>query len=625
MTVALLWRYLLLSLLLCFQLTSWAGELTLRTAQATVTARGATTNAAVALPYLWDTVHPDVGGQARFEIPFELPRDWFTEPDELYGLFIPRIGTAYQIWLNGQILEENGDMRSANGANFALSPRHIPFVASLLKPSNLLVIQIRADRERRGGLSPIIIGRAHDLEANYVLPSEQRVIAIKMVALFSGLICLLSLSLWFTQAEATPTGARRRDPLYLLSGLAELFWLIRLGSSFLESPPLPWFAWQLFSIVALGGWNSFNLLFCMQVIGWQQGRYSKPLQHWLVVQMLLIVVVAAAGFLEAGYQTTLTIWYGALGLTNLLVCSTFVVGSCKKGRPTEVRLLAFAIVVNVFVGVRDWYVVRITPSMLEKTYLYYASVLFGLTAGYIVIDRFRKMSAKAQDLTASLETRIAQREKELMQAYQLMDKSNREQERATERARILRDMHDGVGANLNIAIRQLETGRADSTQILQTLRDSLDQLKLAIDSMHLDSGDLTGLLANMRYRLTQRFNAMHMALEWAVDDVPHLEHFDHRDMRNLQFLVFEAISNALQHSHASVLRIELHLTDDERIVLKIMDNGCGFELDRIKPRGLDSLRQRAAAIGAVLTVVSTPGRTTVEVVVADRSGDQTQL
>jgi len=53
----------------------------------------------------------------------------------------------------------------------------------------------------------------------------------------------------------------------------------------------------------------------------------------------------------------------------------------------------------------------------------------------------------------------------------------REQERTAERTRILRDMHDGVGAHISTAIRQLESGRATAGEVLHTLRDSLDQLQ----------------------------------------------------------------------------------------------------------------------------------------------------
>jgi signal transduction histidine kinase len=45
----------------------------------------------------------------------------------------------------------------------------------------------------------------------------------------------------------------------------------------------------------------------------------------------------------------------------------------------------------------------------------------------------------------------------------------------------------------------------------------------------------------------------------------------------------------------------------------VVDNGRGFDLERVQRKGLASLRERAAAIGAQLEVSSVPGRTVVEI------------
>ena len=122
-------------------------------------------------------------------------------------------------------------------------------------------------------------------------------------------------------------------------------------------------------------------------------------------------------------------------------------------------------------------------------------MLFGLTLGYIVVTRFRSASAQARDLMRTLGARVAQKEGELQASYTKLEQLAREQERTAERARILRDMHDGVGAHISSAIRQLQSGRASNADVLLTLRDSLDQLKLSIDAMNLPPGDVTACAA----------------------------------------------------------------------------------------------------------------------------------
>ncbi len=309
----------------------------------------------------------------------------------------------------------------------------------------------------------------------------------------------------------------------------------------------------------------------------------------------------------------LTVWYGFASFL-FIGYGVLYVWSALRRPTTERMLVAAAGVFNVLVGFRDWLVIRAGDNFGEVSWMRYSSVLFGLALGYIVITRFREASAQARDLMANMAAKVQEKERALAASYRQLEQLAREQERAAERTRILRDMHDGVGSHISAAIRQLQSGKASTDQLLQTLRDSLDQLKLSIDAMNLAPGDLTALLANLRYRLEPRFKASDIELQWDVDLLPPLLRLDAKAMRQLQFMVFEALSNVLQHAQASVLRIELRALPGGGAQLRVIDNGRGFDPARVQRRGLSSLRERAAAIGARLGIVSAPGCTVVEIV-----------
>ena len=74
----------------------------------------------------------------------------------------------------------------------------------------------------------------------------------------------------------------------------------------------------------------------------------------------------------------------------------------------------------------------------------------------------------------------------------------------------------------------------------------------------------------------------------------------------------EAINNAVRHGRATQVRIALSFEED-RVVLTVADNGCGFvpdEHDRRRPGehfGLLTMRERAARIRGRLEIVSSPG------------------
>lgn len=80
-------------------------------------------------------------------------------------------------------------------------------------------------------------------------------------------------------------------------------------------------------------------------------------------------------------------------------------------------------------------------------------------------------------------------------------------------------------------------------------------------------------------------------------------------------MVFEALSYVLQHAQASELRIELRACPGGGARLRVIENGRGFDPQRVPCKGLASLRERAAAIGVALEVSSEPGRTVVEILI----------
>nr|WP_315491176.1 ATP-binding protein [uncultured Rhodoferax sp.] len=211
---------------------------------------------------------------------------------------------------------------------------------------------------------------------------------------------------------------------------------------------------------------------------------------------------------------------------------------------------------------------------------------------------------------------------EVLDSRKTLEHLARSQERMAERGRILRNMHDGVGAHISSAMRQLQmegsgfatTGRSE---VLQTLRDGLDHLKLSIDAIHLAPGDVTALLANMRYRMGPRFAGMGIELQWDVDLLPVCAKLDASAMSELQFMLFEALSNVLQHAKARVLRVECHAPGGTgRVFVRLIDDGCGFDPTASTRNGLASMRERALSIGAQLHITSAPGNTVVEIQLA---------
>jgi signal transduction histidine kinase len=269
----------------------------------------------------------------------------------------------------------------------------------------------------------------------------------------------------------------------------------------------------------------------------------------------------------------------------------------------------------VVVGMRDLYVFRINPSYGhgDITLIRYSALLFGVALAWIVMLRFRSASVQARELMHSLHERVALKEAELKATYQTMQGMLSERARSGERTRILRDMHDGVGTHLSSAIRQLQQGPVQSDELMRTLRDALDQLKLSIDVLTIPPGDVNTLLASLRYRLEPRLRLAGLELVWAVQPLPLLPWLDSARMRHLQFVLFEVLANILQHAHARHLRIQAQ-ADGPALTLEVSDDGQGFVVPATGGKGLTSLRERCGQLGAMLEVETSPGQgTTVRI------------
>lgn len=81
-------------------------------------------------------------------------------------------------------------------------------------------------------------------------------------------------------------------------------------------------------------------------------------------------------------------------------------------------------------------------------------------------------------------------------------------------------------------------------------------------------------------------------------------------------VVTEAIRNAARHSAAS--RIEVSLQSQPSRLIRVVDNGTGFEVDKVHAsHGLTLMKSRADSIGAKLRIDSRPGGPTQVELVMD--------
>lgn len=231
------------------------------------------------------------------------------------------------------------------------------------------------------------------------------------------------------------------------------------------------------------------------------------------------------------------------------------------------------------------------------------------------VEKYRRVAqalAESKRLNTELEERVRQKQLELERSFDALQRLSRDAAIVEERRRILADMHDSIGAQLISTLSLVESGEASKQQLAAALRECLDDLRLAIDSLEPTDDDLLPVLGNLRYRLEPRLRASGIALDWQVTDVPRLACLTPQNVLHVLRILQEAFTNVLKHAGATTVRVSTRV-DADGVHIDVADNGHGFACPDsfVAGRGIASMRQRALTVGGRLAIVPSPAGTTL--------------
>ena len=183
-----------------------------------------------------------------------------------------------------------------------------------------------------------------------------------------------------------------------------------------------------------------------------------------------------------------------------------------------------------------------------------------------------------------------------------------------ERKRIYNELHDGLGAHINSALYMLKKGNDNNQQVIETLHDSMDQIRLSIDALSLRASDINALLSSMRHRLGNRLEKSGIKLQWKVEEIPLVNRLNEDDMRHIQYIFYEIISNIIQHSEAKNMSIVAYSNSDS-VYIEVADDGIGFDQTKVHTNGIRQMQARASIIKANLLIASTSLSTEIQLII----------
>ncbi len=537
-----------------------------------------------------------------------------------WSVYLPRFTNGVEIIVNGvEILDSRRDP-SANRPDRA-TPEIAVIPASLLRDGpNDLLIRLYVWGPVSGFLDRLYVGPDEVLRPYY---EKRTLLFVTLPMVFSawqGILAVILIVLW---------AVRRHEPAYgALAAAMALGAIQAFLPTAVDQTAHPEFnATVIASSAPLE--SGFVLAFAILFFGRKWPRYG-PL---IFLPGVLLVLIGLFGNPEMLRQAFVVLGIPGLGL-NLVLLALVVAWSELRRQDVPSLLLGCAVTIVLTCWVHDVLsVLQIIPDhRVFFTRLSYSAMLVAIGAG--LTWRFAGALNRVDGFAAHLAIRLREAEDKLKASFAREEARARAAALARERARLMRDLHDGLGGQLVSIVALSERGDA-SAPVGDAARAALKDLRLVIDSMDDIGGDLMLALGSWRDRAAAQLRPHGIALEWRATPPGLPVHPELRPWHVIQIvrILDEAVTNAVKHAEARRVTVSIETLGDTSSsgcgCITVEDDGKGFPpasggaaaLERPAARGLRNMRSRAARCGAAFELVSGAGGTSVRLTLPRRFPD----
>ncbi|MDE2296731.1 MAG: histidine kinase [Burkholderiales bacterium] len=553
----------------------------------------------VRLPDDWALTRPRYQGSVWYRTSFDRPAG--VDPHELMALYIERVCSNFEVYLNGQRLHSGGRMSEPVTRNCQY-PQLISLPGALLQArGNLLDLQVQghalqrvASHQRAGGLSALKIGPRAALAAEYGARLFWNVTAVQLVNVVLAVLGCVMIGL----------GLMKRREAYLgYFGWLLLAW--SLLSVRLWWRDLPWDT-GVMEFLFCTGFAPLVALAVQFLLSYADLR-SRLIENALAVQWVLLpatLLLAGPGrlFLMA------SLWYALLAAEVVAASVLYLSIAWRRKRqdfwPMAVLLGAVATILGLEIAVQH---AVIAPPGVPLLNLVLPLLLIGMAARLLQV--FARALRAAEDGRMNLEGRVQEITAEIERNFAQLAELRVEQVTEKERKRIAADLHDDLGAKLLTIVHTSESERISSLA-----REALEEMRLSVRGLTGKPMRLADALADWRAETVSRLGQANIEADWRgpTDEIEHL--LPARGFVQTTRILREAVSNVIKHSGASHCKVRCTISERE-FGLTLQDNGKGIpmELDGRLDRGhgMSSMKHRAKQMQGQCLVESGPGYGTV--------------
>jgi signal transduction histidine kinase len=187
-----------------------------------------------------------------------------------------------------------------------------------------------------------------------------------------------------------------------------------------------------------------------------------------------------------------------------------------------------------------------------------------------------------------------------------------------ERERISADIHDELGSGMTTIRLMSEIAKnkmkenipVEIEKISNSANEVLNKMNAIVWSMNSSNDTLDSLISYIRAYSIEFFDGTQIECKVIMPDTIPLHEISGDKRRNIFLCVKESLNNALKHSKASRIKIDIEV--DPKLKIKIADNGVGIEQEKIRRfgNGLKNIDRRMKGIGGIYTITNNNGTET---------------
>lgn len=516
----------------------------------------------------------------------------------LWALYFVSLNDGGRVAVNGIVV---GEVPTSTRSQALLHVRPFTFVVSpglLRRGANEVTVEWTS-HDTLQHLAPAFFGPADTLRAAY----ERRLFWQNTMARVGFDLAIVSAAILLGIHAM-----RREERRYLLMGITSLGWAVVCVAYFLPPMPAPLYPWwHALRLAGIAVTACATWLFLAGEAGTARRGFGALCIAWAALGPLGHLL--NLWLRDAIYQPTFETAWGV----SLLLLGIYPIALLLRAllRTWDWRQAVFllAAAAGLLAGVADVSMAGSGNSLLGNTgYVTQATSPIWFSAIVLVLVRdFAGFFTQQRRQQQELAWRLREQQIELQRLHAGAQQRERERAALQERQRIMQDIHDGLGSQLVSSLALAERGALGAAQTSALLRDCIDDLRLAIDSLAEGDDSFAVMLGNLRFRMAPRLRAAGMVLQWNSAGLADAHLPVASQALPLLRILQECLGNAIRHSRASEIRVTV-ASDAQHLRLQVADNGQGFDPTTVpRGKGLGGMEKRARALGADFVVEAHPG------------------